>query len=353
MPLVRKRRAQPEPEASEDEASSSSEVGEQTQHDSRRQRRRTDDVQPDDSGDSESSGNEVEAPTMVDVMVKKMVRLALASEYSRQPIRRTDISAKVLGEQGSRRFKAVFDETQTVLRKRFGMEMVELPGKEKVTISQRRAAQRVEKQSSATKSWILTSTLPPAYRTPTIIPPTKAPSSWTESTYTALYTFIISVISLNGGSLPEQKLDRYLRRTNAESYTPIDRTERLLQRLCKDGYLVRNREMDGGEEVIEYMVGPRGKIEVGEKGVAGLVREVYGRPDPAMLNGNTASAEDKEEMEEFENRLRRSLGLGKQKSENNSGDQEVETQSRGQGARRTRRRTGDAEPEEDEEDSDD
>ncbi|KAJ9394700.1 hypothetical protein DTO282F9_8350 [Paecilomyces variotii] len=353
MPLVRKRRAQPEPEASEDEASSSSEVGEQTQHDSRRQRRRTGDAQPDDSGDSEASLSEVEAPTMVDVMVKKMVRLALASEYSRQPIRRTDISAKVLGEQGSRRFKAVFDEAQTVLRKRFGMEMVELPGKEKVTISQRRAAQRVEKQSSATKSWILTSTLPPAYRTPTIIPPTKAPSSWTESTYTALYTFIISVISLNGGSLPEQKLDRYLRRTNAEAYTPIDRTERLLQRLCKDGYLVRNREMDGGEEVIEYMVGPRGKIEVGENGVAGLVREVYGRPDPAMLNGNTASAEDKEEMEEFESRLRRSLGLGKQKPENNSGDQAAETQARGQGARRARRRTGDEEPEEDEEDSDD
>ncbi|KAJ9220908.1 hypothetical protein DTO207G8_8520 [Paecilomyces variotii] len=353
MPLVRKRRAQPEPEASEDEASSSSEVGEQTQHDSRRQRRRTGDAQPDDSGDSEASGSEVEAPTMVDVMVKKMVRLALASEYSRQPIRRTDISAKVLGEQGSRRFKAVFDEAQTVLRKRFGMEMVELPGKEKVTISQRRAAQRVEKQSSATKSWILTSTLPPAYRTPTIIPPTKAPSSWTESTYTALYTFIISVISLNGGSLPEQKLDRYLRRTNAEAYTPIDRTERLLQRLCKDGYLVRNREMDGGEEVIEYMVGPRGKIEVGENGVAGLVREVYGRPDPAMLNGNTANAEDKEEMEEFESRLRRSLGLGKQKPENNSGDQAAETQARGQGARRARRRTGDEEPEEDEGDSDD
>jgi len=27
-------------------------------------------------------------------MVKKLVRLALASEYSRQPIRRTDITAK-------------------------------------------------------------------------------------------------------------------------------------------------------------------------------------------------------------------------------------------------------------------
>lgn len=110
--------------------------------------------------------------------------------------------------------------------------------------------------------------------------------------------------------------------------------------------------MDGGEEVIEYMVGPRGKIEVGEKGVAGLVREVYGRPDPATLS-NTASAEDKEDMEEFENRLRRSLGLGKQRAENHSGDQAAETQGRSQGTRRTRRSNAEEESEEENDDSDD
>lgn len=71
-------------------------------------------------------------------MVKKLVRLALASEYSRQVIRRTDISAKVLGEQGTRQFKVVFEAAQKALRTRFGMEMVELPVKEKVTVSQRR-----------------------------------------------------------------------------------------------------------------------------------------------------------------------------------------------------------------------
>ena len=71
-------------------------------------------------------------------MVKKMVRLALSTEYSRQVIRRTDISAKVLGEQGSRQFKLVFEGAQKLLRERFGMQMVELPAKEKVTISQRR-----------------------------------------------------------------------------------------------------------------------------------------------------------------------------------------------------------------------
>lgn len=71
-------------------------------------------------------------------MVKKLIRLALSSEYSRQPIRRADISTKVLGEQGSRPFKTVFEHAQKALRYRFGMELVELPQREKVTASQRR-----------------------------------------------------------------------------------------------------------------------------------------------------------------------------------------------------------------------
>jgi hypothetical protein len=69
--------------------------------------------------------------------VKKLVRLALACEYARIPIRRNDISQKVL-DPGSRQFKYVFDNAQKQLRERFGMEMVEQPSKEKVTISQKR-----------------------------------------------------------------------------------------------------------------------------------------------------------------------------------------------------------------------
>jgi melanoma-associated antigen len=80
----------------------------------------------------------IRTPSNIDVMVKKLVRLALASEYSRLPIRRADISAKVLGEQGSRQFKSVFDQAQNVLKVRFGMELTELPGREKITITQRR-----------------------------------------------------------------------------------------------------------------------------------------------------------------------------------------------------------------------
>ncbi|CAI7614436.1 unnamed protein product [Penicillium glandicola] len=269
-----------------------------------RRRRRQSEESDSSAPDSEDDGPS--APTSTDAMVKKMVRLAIASEYSRLPIRRNDISARVLGEQGSRQFKLVFDQAQRELKQHFGMEMTELPAREKVTITQRRAAQKTEKPSSANKSWIVTSTLPLPYRSPDILIPTKAPSLYTESTYTGLYSFIIAVIVLNGGSLAEQKLDRYLARTNAEVATPVDRTDKLLQRLCKEGYIIKTREMDGGEEVIEYVLGPRGKIEVGTTGVAGLVRTVYGK-EKGDHSGLTQL--QREDLEDFEGKLGRSLGI--------------------------------------------
>lgn len=73
--------------------------------------------------------------------MKKLVRFALACEYSRRPIRRADISEKVLGNNG-RQFKAVFAQAQAQLRAVFGMEMVELPVRDKVTLQQRRGKPR-------------------------------------------------------------------------------------------------------------------------------------------------------------------------------------------------------------------
>jgi hypothetical protein len=131
---------------------------------------------------------------------------------------------------------------------------------------------------------------------------------------------------LSGGSMPEQKLERYLRRVNAENYTPVDRTDRLLARLCKEGYLVRNRDLDGGEEVVEYLVGPRGKVEVGVKGVTGLARKVYGigKADDAANGGNA-------EIEDFEKRLRRSLGIREDLSYLNDDDRQSEEPGNGNG----------------------
>ncbi|KAL2866721.1 MAGE family-domain-containing protein [Aspergillus lucknowensis] len=351
--LLQQKKAQPpEPLANDEPRSSSGDAGSSpeppTHTNNHRQRRmRTDAASPEESENESGDESDFRAPSSTDVMVKKLVRLALSSEYSRQPIRRVDISNKVLGEQGSRQFKLVFEEAQKVLVETFGMQLTELPGKEKVTIQQRRAAQKVERPSSTNKSWILTSTLPSAYRKQDILRPTRGPM---ESTYTGLYTFIIGVILLNGGTLQEQKLDRYLSRVNAETYTPIDRTDRFLQRLCKEGYLVRNREMDGGDEIIEYMVGPRGKVEVGARGVAGLVREVYCRQ--AMVEDDDITPAESEKAEEFEFRLARSLGLrrsnGESAGKEDRDDEDAHEEIQGRPQRR-----GTESESESEEDSDD
>jgi MAGE family len=54
-----------------------------------------------------------------------LVRLALFHEQRRMPLRRDEISKKVMGSQRGA-FKAVFEEAQTILRGTFGMELVEL-----------------------------------------------------------------------------------------------------------------------------------------------------------------------------------------------------------------------------------
>ncbi|KAL8720612.1 MAG: hypothetical protein Q9225_002548 [Loekoesia sp. 1 TL-2023] len=261
-------------------------------------------------------------------MVKKLVRLALASEYSRQPIRRSDITTKVMAPGTGRQFKSVFEEANHQLRSTFGCEMTELPQKEKITISQKRAAQRTQTQnslSSSSKSYILTSTIPPPLRIPAILPPPAVPDTASESAYVGLYTFILSLIYLSPGqSIPESRLEKHLKRMNADNYVLSgEKTEKVLKKLEKEGYIVRVRERDGGgEETVEFVVGPRGKAEVGEMGVAGLVRKVWGRMGT--------------EREELERRLVRSLGegveikRGRNEDEEEEGEEEGETQEGGE-----------------------
>ncbi|KAF2834494.1 MAGE-domain-containing protein, partial [Patellaria atrata CBS 101060] len=247
-------------------------------------------------------GGETQTDVNVDQLVKKMVRLALACEYARIPIRRADISAKVLGPN-SRQFKTVFKEANLQLQTVFGMQLTELPLKEKVTAQQRRAAQKVEKAQTSSNTWIVTSSLPAKFKDPTILPPPRVPTSTTEAQYVALYSFIVSIISLSGGVLADPKLQRFLARMNADDTTVLgEKTEKTLARMVKENYLLKVVDSSGGEELVEWRVGARGKVEIGEEGVAGMVRAVYGA--------------GKDEDEELEKRIERSLGLSERTTTN-------------------------------------
>ncbi|KAK7521189.1 MAGE family-domain-containing protein [Phyllosticta citriasiana] len=313
MPLVRRRAR--EADDSDDGNSPST----QRRRDSPRS-----DAEDGDAEPTQGEGNEIMQ------MATKLVRLAISNEHSRTPTRRTDISAKVLGSQG-RQFKNVFNEAQRMLRSKFGMELTPLPSKEKVTLRDRRAAAKAEKANAPINAWVLTSCLPEKYRKPEIIGPARAPTFEQEASYTGLYSFVISCITLNGGSISESKLDRYLKRMNIEVSTPVGPTEKVLSQMIKHSYIVRTTDTTAGEENIEYTVGPRGKVEVGDQGVAGMVRAVYGDNAP----------------DDLDRKLERSLRVAQSRVGNQEQPQEeAPTQngtSRGRGRPRRHEQEGEAE----------
>lgn len=182
------------------------------------------------------------------------------------------------------------------------MTLTELPMKEKITVSQKRAAQRAgggsQASSSSSKAYILTSTLPSSLRTPTILAPSRILGVTPEASYTGWYTFVVSVIFLSQGSrCSENYLERIMKKVNADNYILGDKMERMLKRMEKEGYIVKVKEREaGGEETVDWVVGPRGKVEIGEQGVAGCVKSVFAKKDS--------------ELEELEARLEKSLGSG-------------------------------------------
>lgn len=183
------------------------------------------------------------------------------------------------------------------------------------------AKSQTEKESSS-NTYILVSLLPAEFRDPAIIPPSKVVSEDGEAAYMALYTTIISIVALSGGELSEPRLRRHLTRLNAsdtmpsqnpnDPNAPSEKTEDVLQRMIKQGYLVKAIGAvglgDNDEDLTTWHIGPRGKAEVTNEAIAEFVRQVYGQSDPdieAKLQRSLrvrarAEAEDAEEPPEEE-----------------------------------------------------
>ncbi|KAF7898764.1 hypothetical protein EAF00_005210 [Botryotinia globosa] len=294
----------------------------------------------DDEDDAAGEGMGLDREESLDQVVKKLVRYALACEFQRLPITRTGIKEKVLGAQ-SRSFKSIFEPAQESLRIIFGMEMVELPAKENVTVKGRLKEANRKSKSTTTSSYILTSILPTDYRSSSIIQPSKVISQWDEGTYIGFYTTVVSVIMLSPDStMTDSKLMSVLRKLNAETNLPLDKTSLILKKMMQQNYITRTIERNDGEELIEWRVGPRGRMEIGSKGVQGLVKEVYGEHAP----------------EDLDKRLERSLGLGKRKAthgENGEGTEVLEQNGASSSKRVSARGRPRREAAEEEDDDDD
>jgi len=148
---------------------------------------------------------------------------------------------------------------------------------------------------------VLTSILPSELHDPNILPPAAIPTESEEGVYTGIYSVIVALISLSGGTLNDSKLERYLKRMHLDDTTPVEGYEKpalLIKRMERDGYIVRVKETGpSGEEDISWILGSRAKVEIGDAGVSGLTKAVYNQPE-----GN--------EGEELEKRIARSLSVG-------------------------------------------
>lgn len=126
------------------------------------------------------------------------------------------------------------------------------------------------------------------------MPPSLVLDEAEEAAYIGLCTFIVTVISLSPqASVSDAKLMSYLARVNADDHMPTGKRDDVLAKMARQGYIFKVTERNEDNETVDWRVGPRGKIEIGNKGIQGLVNEVYGEAPP----------------EDLEKRLRRSLRL--------------------------------------------
>ena len=112
----------------------------------------------------------------------------------------------------------------------------------------------------------------------------------------------------------------------------MDKTVNVLARMQKQGYIVKTVDRSGDDETIDWRVGPRGKVEIGNRGIEGLVKAVYGDVPP----------------DDLQSRIDRSLGMeiprGRGRDEEEEADSEPEPeaeQNEGSSRRRSRRRAVD------------
>ncbi|KAJ3043055.1 hypothetical protein HDV00_005963 [Rhizophlyctis rosea] len=219
--------------------------------------------------------------------VKDFVRLALATEHQRQPLRREEISKKVLKEH-SRAFDAIFVKAQARLRDVFGLELVLMPSKEKPRGGASQSARRATEDRTPTtsKAYILRSVLPPNTR--------ESVNSWgDEQPLMVLICIILSLIFVHGRSITDacddclytgnlHSLLRRLRINKDYAHPIFGQRDALLTSLCKQGYLEKIKHAtneinmnDMDSEGCEYVWGPRAKVEFTEESVVGFVSDMY------------------------------------------------------------------------------
>lgn len=293
------------------------------------------------SPSSESGQDEVSKDGIpqedLQLMVKNLVRLALACEHTRSAIRREDIPKKVFVHDHKRCFARVFQLAQERLRATFGMEMVELPPKDRyknMTMTQQRrvahtqagATHKQTATKTGSKSWILRNVLPPRLKRIS-----QRQHMENDRNYNAvLMVVLIIVIMSDEQCCSENRATSFLERLKWFPTTPVGPYDEVVSKMARQGYIERIKDDQSADGAYNLHVGPRGKLETlqNREELFSVISRVYGHEDDETAqerlqriirdtlenedenleaNGEAAEGEEAEEaLDRRRKRLRRS-----------------------------------------------
>lgn len=245
-----------------------------------------------------------------------VVRMALAAEFRREPLRRDDIARDAIGKEGTRAFPIIVAQAQHILRETFGMELVELRPRgaenpalveQAAEIDERlgRKRAKTEERRDVRRAFALRSTLPPsiiaalAGSTDNAEPALDWAPADGHSGGMGLLFVILAVVLLSGRRCADDRLRANLAQLGLSAdralppslqpvgidpsaaaargrFDPLD-LDTFLAALQRQGYLESARLATSGEtqQKNEWRWGARAEAEIGEKAVASFVSRLY------------------------------------------------------------------------------
>ncbi|KAJ3106826.1 hypothetical protein HDU97_005538 [Phlyctochytrium planicorne] len=194
--------------------------------------------------------------------VRAIVRFAICAENKRATIKREDLVKRV---SDSRAFGAIFERAQTMLRRVFGMELVNLPVKEKNP-----KAAAGSQATGKSNSYILRSVLPSEETEGWAIPQNDLP-------YHVLLCLALTLVYTSGQELAEDTLRKMLSKFEPYIADSLGSVKDLIDTFVKEGYLskIKVHRATSEFESFDVLWGPRAKVEYSPESIVNFLSKVF------------------------------------------------------------------------------
>ncbi|ORY33002.1 MAGE-domain-containing protein [Rhizoclosmatium globosum] len=226
-----------------------------------------------------------------DRFVKAFVRIALASQQKRVPVKREDLVKTVLSQQNAKVFAAVFDRAQKVLRSVFALELVRLDSKHSNRRKDPKA--KAQKEPTVRQEYILRSILPKHHQdfVASIIPvdddkTAKILSCELFSAWCLLRSVWFRLFNQTIHNLTQSQIDLLYKHLETlgiyrnRTHPVFQKIEDVIASFVKEEYLDKLKNDETAQQqnagsAEDYQWGPRAKVEFSEEEISVFVAKMF------------------------------------------------------------------------------